>query len=937
MLSKDDLRAQFAKDWKKYYDAGLGERDFERRSCDSCKKNFWTLDAERKRCGDPPCTEYEFIDKPVTRKRMDYVGAWKAFEKYFTSQGHELVPRYPVICRWREDLYFTIASIVDFQRLQDGRITFEYPSDKLIVPQACLRFGDIPNVGVTGRHLTSFIMGGQHAFGHPRTGYWKKECIDYNFEFLTKVCGIKPERLTYIEDVWAMPDFSMFGSCLESFVGGLETANSVFSEFTATGNGFGLLDLKVIDVGWGHERLVWLLNSTPTMYDSAFGPVIEKMKKKAGVKVDKDVFSRFARISGSLNIDETPNVKTAWMQVAAKLHVDSGKLRESIEPLQALYAVCDHARTLAFAIADGGMPSNAGGGYNLRVILRRALSFIDEYELGVDIEDVIREHARYLKPLFPELKASLPAAERILGVEREKFKDSALKSRKLVSQFLQKGASFDNKALTMLYESHGVTPELINEVARQEKRKVEVPGDFYTSMTSRHEKVEPKQVFAPDVTGLPRTRLLYYDHPRMFEFTARIVKAFAHDNKKYAVLEQTAFYPEGGGQQCDLGFIAGRRVLHVSKVSGVVLHQLDDISTLSKNMLAHGEVDRLRRNRLMRHHTAVHIVNGAVHKVLGAHSWQSGAEKTPEKARLDVTHYELPSRWQVEQIQKLANEVVKKHTKVTVTEMDRHEAEKHYGFSLYQGGIAPGSLVRVVDVGGFDTECCGGTHCHNASEVEVIRITNVRKVQDGVIRFELVAGNDLVSLFAKEEEDKKRKELELWEKKVSDVRSQIASLSVDSERRAGPKRRAHSKSGVTLPLRLDSLISLWKKESKQLEKLRKQRAISLVDEPVQLVDRADMKVLEELGAKLADENGFCVLIGNGIVFAKRNARSQVDVSELAKLAAGEMGGSAGGKDNEFKGGGPFRDKARAAYDAVLARLGEQQGSGKKLKTKGKNK
>lgn len=909
MLSKKELRQTFARDWKKYYDAGLQEKGFARKACGGCGKNFWTLDPERKRCGDPPCSDYDFLDRPVTRKRLDYIEMWKQFEKYFRSQGHESIPRYPTICRWREDLYFTIASIVDFQRLENGKMAFDYPADKLIVPQACLRFGDIPNVGVTGRHLTSFVMTGQHSFGYPRTGYWKKECIGYNYEFLTKVMGVDPERLTYVEDVWAMPDFSMFGSCLEAFVGGVETVNNVFSEFTATPNGFGPLDLKVIDVGWGHERLVWLSNSTPTIYDAAFGPVIEKMKRNAGVKVDAKLFGGFARIAGSLNIDEAPDVELAWKQVAAKLGVDSASLRQQIEPLQALYAVCDHARSLAFAIADGGIPSNAGGGYNLRVILRRALSFIDEHEFPFSVKDVAGMHARYLKPVFPELAESLPALGKIVGVEEAKFRETSLKSRKLVSQQLSRSARFDNATLTTLYESHGITPELIHEVARKEGKRAEIPGDFYTSMTSRHEQVEIKPKKSIDVGGLPQTVPLYYTSPSEFEFTARVIKVLTDDGKHYAILDKTAFYPEGGGQQCDLGFIAGKRVLHVSKTSGVVLHQLENVAGILAGSQVACKVDEKRRKRLMRHHTAVHIVNGAVRKVLGSHAWQAGAEKTPEKARLDVTHYELPSQKQVAKIEKLANDVVKKGTKVSVTEMERHAAESRYGFSLYQGGIAPARVVRVVDVSGFDTECCGGTHCHSAREVGDIRIIGVKKIQDGVIRFELVAGRDLVEKSKREEKLNAKNELASWKEKLAAVRKQVAELG--------------GKPGKAVPAGIERLVVEWRKEGKRLEQLRK-RFLTVVDEPVQLVDTGDMRVLQEMGDKLTEENGYCVLIGKGVVFARGSGRSSVDVGSLAKLAAVVMGGGAGGRGNEFKGGGPLQDKSGAAYAAVLEKLGRMK-------------
>ena len=145
--------------------------------------------------------------------------------------GHEEIERYPVVSRWRQDLYFTIASIQDFQRIENGKMSFEYNANPLIVPQICMRFTDTANVGLTGRHFTSFMMAGQHAFNYPKEGYWRDKTIELNYKVLTELVGVKKKELSYIEDVWAMGDFSEFGPCLESFSNGVEIVNSVFTQF----------------------------------------------------------------------------------------------------------------------------------------------------------------------------------------------------------------------------------------------------------------------------------------------------------------------------------------------------------------------------------------------------------------------------------------------------------------------------------------------------------------------------------------------------------------------------------------------------------------------------------------------------------------------------------------------------------------------------------
>jgi alanyl-tRNA synthetase len=264
MLSKEKLREEFSKDYKRFYEVELfKELGFERKKC-SCGKYFWSLGKEN--CGDPDehGLEYSFFKKHSEITSLDEM--WKRFSEFFKKNGHEEINRYPVVSRWRPDLYFTIASIQDFQRIEKDIMDFEYPANPLIVPQVCLRFNDIPHVGFTGRHLSSFIMAGQHSFNWPKEGYWRDETIRLDFEFLTKELGIKKEEITFIEDVWAMNDFSEFGACLEAFSKGLEIVNAVFTEFSYL-NEIKELPKKVVDVGWGFERVVWFKKTLINLHE----------------------------------------------------------------------------------------------------------------------------------------------------------------------------------------------------------------------------------------------------------------------------------------------------------------------------------------------------------------------------------------------------------------------------------------------------------------------------------------------------------------------------------------------------------------------------------------------------------------------------------------------------------------------------------------------
>lgn len=743
MLTKENLKKEFAKEWKKHYEVELfKEKGFERKTCPKCGKNFWTLDAEREICGTPPCENYGFIGNPITKEKWDYIETWKRFERFFVKEGHTSIPRYPVIDRWRPDLFFTIASIQDFQRIDQGNMVFEYPANPLIVPQVCLRFNDISNVGITGRHHTSFIMPGQHAFGYPKEGYFKDRCMELNFGFLHGVMGIPEEEIVYIEDLWSMPDFSAFGPSIEAFSKGLELVNHVFMQFQKHGSGYKELDILVNDTGWGHERLVWFTQGTYTGYDAVFGPVIQWMKKKTGIYED-ETFHKYSVLAGSLNVDESVNFKKTREKIANTLGISSKDLFQKIEPLQALYAIADHVKTLLFAISDGGIPSNVGGGYNLRVILRRCFSFLQEFSFSFTLEKIAELHADHLKPMFPELSESLDTFQRVIEVERKRYENTLKKSHVIIRREIEKGLS--TEALVKLYVSHGITPELVEKVAESLGKKFQIPEDFYSKLTSSHMigKKQEKQEIKLNVSDLPKTHPLYYETPYETEFSAKVLRNLG----EWIVLDKTLFYPEGGGQPGDTGFLMiGEKklpVLDTKKVGDVIVHRVSGAEEIKEGMTVQGKIQWERRYQLMKMHTSTHIVAGCARKLFGKHIWQAGAQKNPRISRIDLTHYQGFTRDDLEKIEKEANEVIRKNLKVETGFLPRGEAERKYGFILYQGGASPGKEVRVVNIHGIDVEACAGTHVKETGEIERIKILRTERIQDGVNRIEFTCGEAL--------------------------------------------------------------------------------------------------------------------------------------------------------------------------------------------------
>ncbi|MFN6991510.1 MAG: alanine--tRNA ligase-related protein, partial [Fervidobacterium sp.] len=565
-IDKKALMKKFQTNPEKYWQVQLfKERGFIRKKCSNCGKFFWTLNQERDRCDDQPCRSYEFIGDPPTSKKMNYIETWKTIEKFFVKNGHTSLRRYPVVCRWYP-LYFNIASIINFYRIDSGQLTFEFPANPVIVPQFCLRFNDIPNVGVTGKHFTSFCMVGQAGFYDGKQGYWKDRCIDLDFELVTKELGIPEKEIVFIEDMWVGP--SAFGPSLEYYSRGLELGNAVFTEFVGTINNYKEMSPKVIDMGAGLERMAWITNGTSTAYDVVFEPIIRHMIKELNLKSDWDFFQKYSRLAGTLNIEESSDLKKAKEKIAKQLGVTVDVLNQKVRPLEALYAIADHTRALTFAISDGALPSNVGGGYNLRVILRRVFSFLDELKMNLDLVKICELHAKHLKYFSPELEEHINEVNTIFDIERKRFNNSKLRAQKIVEDIIQKEEQITEDKLVQLYDSEGITPELIT----QYKPDVKIPDDFYSRVTEKHMKEEEpfvKQTI--DVSGLPKTQLLFYEDQNKMEFTARVLRFI--DNQ-WVVLDKTYFYPESGGQKADMGFIDDQPVMDVQKIGDVVVHKI---------------------------------------------------------------------------------------------------------------------------------------------------------------------------------------------------------------------------------------------------------------------------------------------------------------------------------------------------------------------------
>jgi len=879
-LDKKEILKEFSSNPDRYYKVKLfEEQGFIRKSCSKCGRFFWTLNAGRDLCPDDADDTYSFIGEPPTTKRFDYTQAWKQVEEFFVKNNHTSVSRYPVVCRWRDDLYFTIASVVDFQRVMGSKVVFEFPANPLVVPQTCLRFKDLENVGVTGRHFSSFCMIGQHSIPEGK-GYWKDECVDLDYRLLTDQFGIKEEEVVFVEDVWA--GGGSFGPSLEYFVRGLELGNAVFTEFQGELGKHTTLDQRVIDMGAGLERFAWITMGTPTAYDCCFGPINQKLFNKIGIDSDSEILRRyFTEIAKAL--DSFEDLNDVRRHAIKKAGLTDDQLNKMVTPLEGIYLIADHLRTLIFAITDGALPSNVGGGYNLRMMLRRINATISKLNLKLDIDDLIDTHIDYLRDTYPELDEKREDVKKILKIESQRYEESKIHMKKKAEKIREKGRPSVDELIT-LYESDGITPEYLKEV----NAISEIPSSFYSKLSDLHQSEKKKAITELPLDELPETDTLFYKDDPM-EFDAKVIKVF--DNQ--VVLDRTSFYARGGGQEPDHGTIAGFNVINVDKHAHIIVHQLED-GVPKEGETVKCMVNATRRANITKNHTSTHIINASSRGVLGSWIWQHSAFKDDDHARLDITHHSSLTDEQVKQIEDAANNMVKQNFPVSIEYFDRGTAEQKYGFRIYQGGVVPVKSVRIVSIKDSDIEACGGTHVKKTGDIELIKITKTKRIQDGVVRIEFVSGPTAFEYVKQQEIESKQKEQEDAQKEKREKRREVN------------KQKAREK----IPMLLEKILD---GKSGEIDEITIKDKMCFTAS-----EQYDDYFHQNFGKKLVAKDPktvFCGIFESGptiriIVYA--GEQSGVNAGIIAKEIASILGGSGGGDTKFAQGGGKDTSKKDTA-------------------------
>ncbi|MEF8779822.1 MAG: alanine--tRNA ligase [Haloferacaceae archaeon] len=900
------------------------EEGFERKQCPSCGDHFWTRDHDRELCGEPPCEDYSFIDNPGFDREYSLEEMREAFLSFFEEHGHERIEPYPVAAnRWRDDVLLTQASIYDFQPLVTSGTT-PPPANPLCISQPCIRMQDIDNVGKTGRHTMAFEMMAHHAFNvredvenadeyaYEGEVYWKNETVQYCDELFESM-GANLEEITYIEDPWVGGGNA--GPAIEVIYRGAELATLVFMSMEQDpegeyelkdGNRYSKMDTYVVDTGYGLERWTWMSQGTPTVYEAVYPDAIEFLKENAALEhtpAEEELVHRAAKLAGRMDIDDVDDLESAREDVAAKLDVDVDRLAELMEPLENIYAIADHCRTLAYMFGDEIVPSNVGTGYLARMVLRRTKRLVDEVGVDAPLDELVDMQAARLG------YENRDTIREMVRTEERKYRKTlergARKVEKLADEYADTDEPIPLSELIELYDSHGIQPDMVAEIAGERGAEVEVPDDFYSLVAKRHDGGETtSQAGDGDdrIEDLPETERLYYEDQERTEFEAVVLDVLEREDGYDVVLDGTMFYPEGGGQPADHGTLstddATVDVTDVQRRDGVILHRTD--GNPGNGEIVRGQIDAKRRRRLMRHHTATHIVGYAAREVLGDHVRQAGAQKGTDSSRLDVRHYERISREEEKEIERVANRVVTDNQPVKTEWPNRHEAEREYGFDLYQGGVPPGRNVRLVHVD-EDVQACGGTHVSRTGDVGTIKLLDTEPVQDGVERLVFAAGEAAVEATQRTE----------------DALQEAASvLDVDP---------------MDVPQTAERFFEEWKQRGKAIEELKSELAELRAGADVDAVDvggvpavitrlDADPDELRATANALVEEGKIAVL-GSG---AGDSAQFVVGVPDGAGVNAGEavskladlVGGGGGGPPDFAQGGGPDVDALDDALEAA---------------------
>ena len=670
------------------------------------------------------------------------------------------------------------------------------------------------------------------------------------------------------------------------------------------------IPVKTVDTGYGIERWTWLSRGSPTGFHAAYGILLDEIINLAGLKNDYRTVISSPDLTPLIASPSTQTKSAAKSEIAEMLGLSTENLDRAISNFQSICTVLDHTKALSFLLSEGVVPSNVQEGYLARLLIRRTYRILRSLGIETYFFDIVERQISHWSRDFPNLRLMKNEIVEELKVEQEKYKRTLDKGAELVKKISRdvrksglKEISIDT--LIELYDSHGLVPDIVREFAENESVTVPTPEDFFGKVAQKHLDAKPPQetpiaaTLKDRVEAYPATKKLYYQDPYASEFKAKVLDVI---DGKYVILDQTAFYSEGGGQLADHGVLrfdgGSSKVVDVQSVGNIIEHTIEGKSP-EVGSEVQGVIDWDRRLSLMRHHTSTHVLIGAARRVLGEHAWQAGAAKDVETSRLDISHHRHLTIEEVNKIEQLACEVVTRNISIETAWMPRDEAEKKYGYRIYQGGAVPGTEIRLVKIGDWDVEACAGTHVGSTGEIGPLKILRTDRIQDGVERLIFASGPQAIKKI-------QERELELSETakimKTSIENLSKTALAITKDMDALAKKIARLREELTT------------KEAKAL--LEKTRRIGNIRLLISQRSEIDEEETIMLGGKISKTDPRSVAI---LILAQRTIRLFVFVGEeaikagadagrLARELANIVGGGGGGRSYFGQGGGTDIDK-----------------------------
>lgn len=722
----------------------------------------------------------------------------QSFLDFFASKQHSIVPSASIMPS-SPNLLFTNAGMNQFVPYFLGER--EAPYRRAADSQKCIRAGgkhnDLEDVGFDTYHHTFFEMLGNWSFGD----YFKQEAIEWSWELLTQVWGFPPARLyatvyspgegdpaafdqeaydqwrmifeaagldpaVHIirghkkDNFWMMGETGPCGPCSELHIdltaGGdtkgtlvnrdspwcIEIWNLVFIQFNANEDGsFSNLPARHVDTGMGLERVAGILATTKGFTDFSQPPS----------NYNSDLFGRIFE-NLSRHCDHT---------YSYTMPNDRNHMTEVEQKDCAFRVLADHIRTLSFSIADGILPGNEGRHYVLRRILRRAIMFGKRLNLPAGFfSKLVPVVVRMMSEHFPELYQQETVIIKVIASEESAFNKTIDRGLQLFEKLATNGAITGREAFT-LYDTYGFPLDLTELLGRERNLLIDTASfeECMDAQRRRGRASQKKQVIrAQDVTDFTATEFIGFDAANLTDCEV-IVKEVQidEDGTVWAIYDKTPFYPEMGGQVGDLGIVEGPKMSFLvtdtqRDASGRIIHRLEvnqeaAISStpisIPNNLHVKVSVYLTRRLNIQRHHSATHLINWALRQVLGSHIRQAGSLVTKKRLRFDFAHYETVSTAQLEEIERIANSAVIANSPVNCYELPYDEKPDDV---IAVFGEKYGAVVRVVDIGGFAKELCGGTHVRATGEIGLIKIVSESSIAAGTRRIEAVCGTAAATL-----------------------------------------------------------------------------------------------------------------------------------------------------------------------------------------------